>query len=81
MGSYNLADAKAKLSALVARAEGGEEIEICRRGKPVARIVPIERPKGRLDVDKLRELTSRMKMYEDPDGLSFVDRMRREDRY
>ena len=81
MDSYNLADAKANLSELVGRAEAGERIVICRRGKPVARIVPMDQPTGRLNVEKLRKLTSGMKMYEDPEGLSFVERMRREDRY
>ena len=81
MDSYNLADAKASLSELVSRVEAGEKIQICRRGKPVARIVPMDQPTGRLNVEKLRKLTSGMEMYEDPEGLSFVERMRRGDRY
>lgn len=39
MRSMTLADAKAKLSAVVDRVEAGEEIVITRRGKAVARIV------------------------------------------
>jgi prevent-host-death family protein len=35
-----IAEAKAHFSALVERAEAGEEIVIARRGKPVARLVP-----------------------------------------
>lgn len=42
MERVNLADAKAKLSELVTRASKGEEIEIIRRGKPVARLLPPE---------------------------------------
>lgn len=38
MDRINLADAKAHLSELVTRAERGEEIEIVRRGKGVARL-------------------------------------------
>jgi prevent-host-death family protein len=34
-------EAKTKLSQLVERAEGGEEIIIARNGKPVARLVPV----------------------------------------
>ena len=34
-------EAKTKLSQLVERAESGEEIVIARRGKPVARLVPV----------------------------------------
>lgn len=33
-------DAKAQFSALVARAEAGEEIVISRHGRPAARLVP-----------------------------------------
>lgn len=36
-------EAKAQLSALLARVEGGEEIVIAREGRPVARLVPLER--------------------------------------
>ena len=63
---YSITEAKAKFSALLRRAEAGEEIVVTRRGKPVARIVPpraIKRPslhgamKGRIwiapDFDEL----------------------------
>jgi antitoxin (DNA-binding transcriptional repressor) of toxin-antitoxin stability system len=44
----NIAEAKAKLSELVARAENGEEVFIARAGKPAVRLV-VDRPriKGR----------------------------------
>ena len=42
----NIADAKARLSELVEKAASGEEIVIARDHKPVARLVPIERPSG-----------------------------------
>ena len=35
-------DAKTHLSQLLDRVEAGEEIEITRRGRPVARLVPYE---------------------------------------
>ncbi|TIX43390.1 MAG: type II toxin-antitoxin system prevent-host-death family antitoxin, partial [Mesorhizobium sp.] len=35
-----IAEAKARLSELVSRAEAGEEIVITRRGKVAARLVP-----------------------------------------
>ena len=38
---WNLADAKARLSELVKRAERGEEIIIALRGVPRARLVPL----------------------------------------
>jgi len=43
--SVSLADAKARLSELVSRAEAGEEIVVTRHGQPVARIVPVRVPK------------------------------------
>ncbi|HXM57374.1 MAG TPA: type II toxin-antitoxin system Phd/YefM family antitoxin [Candidatus Dormibacteraeota bacterium] len=40
----NIHEAKTNFSRLVERAEHGEEILIGRAGKPVARLVPYERP-------------------------------------
>jgi prevent-host-death family protein len=79
MRRYNLAEAKASLSELVLRAEAGEKIVICRRGKPVANLVAVEQPTGRLDVEKLRALTAGMK----PSKTSSVEILRemRDSRY
>lgn len=41
MKPVNLYDAKARLSELVQRASGGEEIVIARSGKPAAMLVPL----------------------------------------
>ena len=41
MPAMNLAAAKANLSALVSKAEGGEETIIMRRGEAVAKLVPM----------------------------------------
>lgn len=41
MTNMNIAEAKAKLSALVDRVAAGEEIVLCKAGRPVARIVPL----------------------------------------
>lgn len=38
----NIAEAKAKLSELLDRALGGEEIVIARAGKPLARLAPLK---------------------------------------
>jgi prevent-host-death family protein len=38
--TLNVAEAKAKLSELLARVEAGEEFIIARAGKPIARLVP-----------------------------------------
>lgn len=39
MGRVNLAEAKARLSALLDAVEAGEEVVITRRGRPVARLI------------------------------------------
>lgn len=39
-----LFDAKTRLSELVERASGGEAILITKRGKPVARLLPLDTP-------------------------------------
>jgi prevent-host-death family protein len=43
----NIAEAKAKLSELLDRALGGEEIVIARAGKPLARLTPLQRKQPR----------------------------------
>jgi prevent-host-death family protein len=43
----NIYDAKTQLSRLVERAAAGEEILIARAGKPMARLVPIDRHEPR----------------------------------
>jgi prevent-host-death family protein len=48
MAAVNLTDAKAHLSDLVSKAESGVETIITRRGKPVAKLVPVAAPKKAL---------------------------------
>lgn len=79
MESYSIADAKARLSELIDRAEAGETVSITRRGKPVARLVAEDQPKKPIDVEAMRAARALSKPYVDPDGLSFVERLRRED--
>lgn len=45
MTTMNIADAKAKLSELVARAEAGEEVMLARNGKAVAQITALKPPR------------------------------------
>jgi prevent-host-death family protein len=79
MDAVNLSDAKARLSELVRRAEGGEEVTITRRGKPVTKIVAFEQPRKRTDLAAFRAVREKIPMWEDPEGLSFVERLRRDD--
>lgn len=58
MEAVNLAEAKARLSELVGRAEAGEDIRISRRGKPAVKLVPVEPLKREIDwaaIDRFRE--------------------------
>lgn len=43
MPAVNLYDAKTNLSSLVDRAADGEEIVIAKSGRPMARLVPLDR--------------------------------------
>lgn len=80
MKTVNLADAKARLSALVEEAGAGETICITKHGKPVARLVPVEQAKKPLDIDRLRAHLATMPM-QDEDAGTFMRRMRDEARY
>jgi prevent-host-death family protein len=58
MDTVNLFDAKNRLSALVDQVEEGREVTITRRGKAVARLVPVvsQADQGRAAATKLRAL-------------------------
>ncbi len=43
MKQVNVHDAKTRLSELLSRVAGGEEITIAKAGRPVARLVPVHR--------------------------------------
>ena len=58
MKTVTIAKAKASLSALVDRAEAGEEIAITRHGKTVARLAPPDQP--RKPLRSLAEFRKRM---------------------
>lgn len=80
MDAINLADAKAHLSELIDRVEAGASIDITRRGKPVARLTAVARPRKSIDAVLLQTLTAAMP----PQSQSAVDlvrSMRDGDRY
>jgi prevent-host-death family protein len=60
MDAVNLADAKAHLNALIDRVDAGDSIDITRRGKPVARLTAVTRPRKPIDAARLRSLTGTM---------------------
>jgi prevent-host-death family protein len=47
MAQYNVQEAKTRLSELLHMVERGEDVVIAKAGKPVARLVMIERPTKR----------------------------------
>ncbi|WP_337846698.1 type II toxin-antitoxin system prevent-host-death family antitoxin [Sphingomonas sp.] len=80
MDRVNLADAKAHLSELVDRVERGEQIDITRRGKPVARLAAIAEPRKPIDLAMLQALTAELPGEAD-DAATLVRAMRDGDRY
>lgn len=80
MDVVSVADAKAHLSELVERVEAGGSIDITRRGKPVARLTAVAKPRSRIDAAALRALTDTMSL-QDQGAAEFVREMRDSDRY
>jgi prevent-host-death family protein len=80
MDTINLADAKAHLSELVDRVEAGDSIDITRRGKPVARLTAVARPRKRVDAMLLRALTATMPPQAEG-AAALIRSMRDGDRY
>lgn len=77
--TVSVAEAKAHLSELIAAAEAGEDVVITRRGEPVATLSPLPRPKRKVDLDWLHEMTAGMPMGED--SMIVIRQMRDDDRY
>lgn len=80
MDTIKLADAKAHLSELVDRVEAGDSIEITRRGKPIARLTAVARPRKRIDAALLQSLTATMPP-QCGSAADLVRSMRDDDRY
>ncbi|MER8725657.1 type II toxin-antitoxin system prevent-host-death family antitoxin [Mesorhizobium sp. M0195] len=80
MDAVKLADAKAHLSELIDRVEAGDSIDITRRGKPVARLTAVARPRKRIDAVLLQSLTATMPLQAQA-AADLVRSMRDGDRY
>ncbi|TPK92387.1 type II toxin-antitoxin system prevent-host-death family antitoxin [Mesorhizobium sp. B2-4-17] len=80
MDEINLADAKAHLSELIDRVEAGDSINITRRGKPVARLTAVAKPRKPIDAAVLRSLTAIMQPQTES-AADLVRAMRDGDRY
>lgn len=77
--TVSVAEAKSHLSELIAAVEAGDDVIITKRGVPVATIVPLPRPKRRVDLDWLREMKKDMPVGED--SLELIRSMRDAYRY
>ncbi len=60
MSEVSVAEAKAHLSDILNRVEAGESIVITRRGKAVARLSAVEKPRKPIDFEALRRLRERL---------------------
>ena len=80
MNAVSVADAKARLSKLVERAEAGDSIDITRRGKPVARLTAAANPRKPVDLSLLKALTATMPPTTEA-AADLVRSMRDDDRY
>jgi prevent-host-death family protein len=66
MSTFSVAEAKARLSELLERAQRGEEVVITRRGEPVVRLSPLRTVKPGIDFARLRALRAAMPMAKTP---------------
>jgi prevent-host-death family protein len=80
MRNVSLADAKAHLSKLAARAAAGDTVCIMRRGKPVAQLSGVKSRRKRIDPLALRALTDAMPVQRES-ARHFVRSLRDQDRY
>jgi prevent-host-death family protein len=80
MNTINLADAKAHLSELVDRVEAGDSISITRRGRAVAQLTSVTRPRARVNAAQLQALTATMPAQAES-AADLVRTMRDDDRY
>ncbi|MFI4976217.1 MAG: type II toxin-antitoxin system Phd/YefM family antitoxin [Caulobacterales bacterium] len=80
MADVTLADAKARLSELVARAAQGDSVRITRRGKPVAQLGPLPSARKPVELAALQAVTDAMPLQTET-AAETVRRMRDEARY
>ena len=80
MNAVSLADAKAHLSELIDRVEAGDSVDITRRGKPVARLTAVAKPRKPIDAAQLQALTASMPPQTET-AADMVRAMREDERY
>lgn len=80
MTTYSVAEAKARMSELLDRAEKGEKVVISRRGHPVAELAPVKTFKPGVDFARLRALRDVMPRAKTPAG-KLLRKIRDDERY
>src|ERR1700753_697611 len=78
--AVRLADAKARLSELIDRFEAGDSIDITRRGRAVARLLALAKPRKPIDLAELLALTASVPRQTE-DAADLVRAKREGDRY
>ena len=82
MRRLNVAQAKAQLSALLDAVEAGEDVEITRRGVPVARLTrAAERPASGFDLDAFLAVTTEQPLHKGSDATALLQELRAGARY
>lgn len=79
--TYSVAEAKNRLSELIARALAGEDVTITRHGQPVVMLRPVEKPPRRMtqaDLDWLAERRASRPGIGPTDAAALVRQMRDE---
>ena len=82
MRTFTVADAKARLSAVLAEVEAGAEVLITRRGRAVARIVP--EPSAaptEFDMEELFAFVDAQPMHKGSDAGKLLRQIRNKARY
>jgi prevent-host-death family protein len=82
MRTLSVAQAKAQLSALLDAVESGEDVEITRRGVPVARLTrATERPAAGFDLDLFLAATTAQPLHRGSDAAALLQELREGARY
>jgi len=80
MATVGVAEAKAPPGELLDHVERGEEVVITRRGKPVAKVAALAKPRPPLDLEALARLRASAP-YQDEDSVALIRRIRDTERY
>ncbi|HEY7855114.1 MAG TPA: type II toxin-antitoxin system prevent-host-death family antitoxin [Terriglobales bacterium] len=76
----SVAEAKARLSALLQEVENGAEVVITRRGRPIARVAAVERKLQPIDLSEADRIRGRQKRVSEP-SAKWLREMRDNARY